>query len=31
MERENEEYKEKLDKLTRDIASIMKRLPEEAK
>lgn len=31
MERENEEYKEKLDKLTSDIASIMKRLPEEAK
>lgn len=31
MEQENEAYKQKLDKLTSDIASIMKRLPEEAK
>ena len=31
MEQENEVYKQKLDKLTSDIASIMKRLPEEAK
>ena len=31
MERQNEEYKQKLDKLTNDIASIMERLPNEAK
>lgn len=31
MERENEEYKHKLDKLTNDIANIMERLPNEAK
>ena len=31
MEKENEEYKHKLDKLTNDIANIMERLPNEAK
>lgn len=31
MEKENAEYKERLDQLTNDIASIMKRLPDEAK
>ena len=31
MERENEKYKQTIDKLTNDIASIMSRLDEEAK
>lgn len=31
MEKENSEYKKQLDKLTNDIASIMERLPDEAK
>lgn len=31
MEREKEDYKKQIDKLTKDIAHIMERLPEEAK